>query len=303
MEQKKIFALCQICQASYNIATLLQSSNNDFYCRDCFKRSFYAGGSGAGDRETEIVNVKGKKFMPHPERYVQRSQVSNLLRGHQNLSVMSLSKRPVRCPNADCSKYISVCTLESHFKHEHKEVPIVSTRLDARCASEFYPRDVRYGTIQCIVLLKVINAEFLNMCRLSRMALPSLHPEEQKPIMILMSSRIADLHLTPEDAEEVHQNPQVPDGHSQEEVFRKGERIIVWLASNILTNLSYTVAVSTMDNEIRQKFFGPMLTLNESAAKVCKEGNCLILTHFHCNGMTEHGAKPLALDVVVHNPE
>lgn len=82
------------------------------------------------------------------------------------------------------------------------------------------------------------------------MTLPSLHLEEQKPIMILMSTRIADLHLT-SDGDEVQQNPQKEAGYSQDEVFRKGDRIIVWLASNILTNLSYTVAVSTVDNEIR----------------------------------------------------
>lgn len=54
-----------------------------------------AGGKteGAGDTKTEILDVTGKKFMPHPEKYVRSPRVATLLHGHQNLSVMSLSKR------------------------------------------------------------------------------------------------------------------------------------------------------------------------------------------------------------------
>lgn len=52
----------------------------------------------------------------------------------------------------------------------------------------------------------------------------------------------------------------------------------------------------------RQKFYGPLMTLNESPGKLCKEGQCLLLTLTHCVGMTENGTKPLALDVVIHSP-
>ncbi|KAL1497027.1 hypothetical protein ABEB36_008056 [Hypothenemus hampei] len=287
MENKNLFAKCIICMGSFSVDTLLQSSCNDFYCRACFKKTLYPGvkTKASGDTRTKIVDSKGKKFMPHPEKYVRSSQLVNLLHGHQNLSFISLSKRPLQCPKADCNKYISVFTLESHFKHEHKEVPIVSIHLDARCASEFYPRDVRYCTTQCIVLLKMINTEILPASRASHMEIT----EDQKPIMIVMASRIADVHIISDDEEDKHDSQDVVT-HNQEDdgVFTTGDRIIVWLASNTQTILSYTVAVSTLDNNIRQKFYGPMLTISEPAEKLCKEGHCLILTHFHCNYMTEN---------------
>lgn len=81
------------------------------------------------------------------------------------------------------------------------------------------------------------------------------------------------------------------------------DKIIIWVASNIPTNLSYTVAVSTISMNIRQKYFGPMVTLGQDPVDVCKEGECLTLSHFHVNGMSENGAKPLALDVVIHGPD
>lgn len=86
-------------------------------------------------------------------------------------------------------------------------------------------------------------------------------------------------------------------------LFRAEDKIIIWLASNIYTNLSYTIAASTLSNKIRQKYFGPMLTLGDSPLELCRNGMCLILTHYHVNGMTENGTKPLSLDVVIHSPD
>lgn len=43
MESRQMFAQCEICKSSFNVQTLLQSSNDNFYCKDCFKRCFYSG--------------------------------------------------------------------------------------------------------------------------------------------------------------------------------------------------------------------------------------------------------------------
>lgn len=81
------------------------------------------------------------------------------------------------------------------------------------------------------------------------------------------------------------------------------DKIIIWVASNISTNLAYTVAASTLSMSVRQKYFGPMNILGEDPLDICKEGDCLTLSHFHVNGMSEFGMKPLALDVVIHSPD
>lgn len=81
------------------------------------------------------------------------------------------------------------------------------------------------------------------------------------------------------------------------------DKIIIWVASNIATNLSYTVAVSTLSMNVRQKYFGPMISLGEDPIEICGEGDCLTLSHFHVNRMSENGIKPLALDVVIHSPD
>ncbi|XP_066251136.1 uncharacterized protein [Euwallacea similis] len=301
MDIRSNFVQCKICKASFDASTLLQNCSNDSYCRDCFKRSIYAGKPGTGDSKTKILNIKEKKFIPNPAKYVQSA---NLLHEHKNLSTMSFSKRPLQCPKTDCKKFISVCSLESHFKHEHKEVPVVHSHLNTCCSFQFNPRDLRYYTTQCFVLLKLRNAEISNISGTSRMTL-SGSVEDQQPILILMATRIANVHLDSDDEEddEIHPEPEMLAG-SDDEVFTDRDMIIIWVASNIQTTLSYTVAVSTLDYKIRRKFFGPLLTLSESAAeKMSKEGSCLILTYCHSEVMSLDETKSLVLDVAVHSTE
>ncbi|KAF7266993.1 hypothetical protein GWI33_019737 [Rhynchophorus ferrugineus] len=280
MEDSKKLERCKICQDLFPGSTMLQNSKNMFYCTGCFKSSFTTENKmvGAGDTKAEICSNIGTKMIPRPEMYVEHPQISQL-RGRQSiLSLLSLSKRPLQCPKADCNKYISICTLVSHFRHEHKEVPVVSTHLDARCASTFCPRDIRYCIIQCVVVLKMINSEFANVCRASKV---NLSKNEDR---------------SDEECQEISHR------RNERHIFRPGDKIIVWIASNFNTNLSYTVAVSTLNNNIRQKYYGPLLTLNENPTSLCKEGRCLILTHYHCNTMTDNGKNDLCLDVVVHSP-
>ncbi|KAJ8969619.1 hypothetical protein NQ317_005530, partial [Molorchus minor] len=217
---------------------------------------------------------------------------------------------PIQCPKADCNKFVSLFTFESHFKHEHKEIPIILTQLDARSALEFYPRDVRYGRIQCIVLLNVINHDFSYIVPAGRSySRTNVRSADARPVMLLLATRIAG-----EDLAKLEYEYNESDDSSgsdmdsaktfiQNDILLLHDKIVIWMASNIPLNLSYTVAASTLSNKIRQKYFGPLLTLGDNPIDLWREGSGLILTHFHINGMSENGTKPLALDVVIHSPD
>ncbi|CAH1996489.1 unnamed protein product [Acanthoscelides obtectus] len=267
-------------------------------------------------------------MIPYPEIYSQHTKP----RGPQTASTNTtiLSKRPLQCPKADCNKFISVFTLESHFRYEHKEVPVFLTQVDARSTLEFFPKNLRYGVRNCIVLVRVIDYDFSNiMQQSSRYRQPATprslnhplpQPTDTGPMMVLMAARLASCHLsivqssdtsdstyTESNCTQVNAEEE-PCTAQQDSEYDAGplcpnDKVVIWLASNIPTNLSYTVAASTMNNRIRQKYFGPMMTLNESPIDLCKKGTCLILTHLHVNKMTDNGEKYLALDVVVHSPD
>ncbi|KAJ8941019.1 hypothetical protein NQ318_006448 [Aromia moschata] len=307
------YGLCEYCREKFETRYLLQSCDNVCYCKDCFKRKFCQGSGDQKRVKAKHCERKPQKMIPYPELYSSQ-------RNHQvglktaTPSMMSLSKRPLQCPKADCNKFVSLFTLESHFKYEHKEVPIILTQLDARSALEFYPRDVRYGVIQCIVLLNVINHDFSYIiprtsCKESCSRTHLQYSAEPRPVMILLATRISACELAKQEL--VHDcmceasETEVDSSKTfvQHDILLPDDKIIIWMASNICTNLNYTVAVSTLSNKIRQKYFGPMLTLGDSPIDLWREGSCLILTHFHINGMSENGVKPLALDVVIHSPD
>lgn len=124
--------------------------------------------------------------------------------------------------------------------------------------------------------------------------------------MFLLATRLASCNLGKETEQTAYDPEDDSDSsrtYVENDVLLPNDKIIIWLASNVFTSLSYTVAASTLSNKIRQKYFGPMATLGENPTELCSEGNCLILTHFHINGMSENGLKPLALDVVIHSPD
>lgn len=78
------------------------------------------------------------------------------------------------------------------------------------------------------------------------------------------------------------------------------DKIFIWVSSNIPNKYYYTLAVSTVCNSIRLKYYGPMLTLTEDYEKLCENGQGLILSQNHIMGMTDNGQKPLKLDVLIH---
>lgn len=118
-----------------------------------------------------------------------------------------------------------------------------------------------------------------------------------KPIFVVMAAKLAifptDETGIPDDEEDnvsQYSNPCSP-----------ADRIIIWVASNVITKYSYTLAISTVCNGIRLKYFGPLLTINEDYVKLYEEGKGLLLNQNHIEGMTEGGHKPLILDILIHD--
>jgi hypothetical protein len=186
---------------------------------------------------------------------------------------------------------VSICDLNAHFQHEHIEVPIAQTSLDDRNPLTFYPRDIRYGVKQCLILLNVIVPP----------EEPNDSSQSDKPSSItvaVLASRMAAAQLGDETNQSI-----VEDEEVNGTVISNNDKIIIWMASNVVCDYSYTVAVSTVSEDIRVKYYGPVLQLGNSPKKLCMEGHCLILSHFHFLGMSENGLKPLQLDVIVHSED
>lgn len=112
-------------------------------------------------------------------------------------------------------------------------------------------RNFQYLPRQVSVINGIVFTWNLGIDRYSRAVLYGSPLDDQKPVMVLMATRVPDIHYSSDEEKESPRSPECFSVRTEEEIFRKGDRIIVWLGSNVQTNLTYTVAVSTLDNEIR----------------------------------------------------
>nr|CAI5833983.1 unnamed protein product [Callosobruchus analis] len=192
---------CQICHQNFQGSEMLESTDRKCYCRVCFRNKIAAESSG--DQNVEKDQHTGGKLIPYPAIFSQHSESQ----GRETVPPIMTppSKRPLQCPKADCNRYISVFSLESHFRYEHKEVPVILTQLDARSALEFSPKNLRYGVTNCIVLVSVMDFDFSNIMQQSSYHKqptpraghhPRPLPSDTGPVMVLMATRLASCHLS-----------------------------------------------------------------------------------------------------------
>lgn len=143
-----------------------------------------------GDLEEEIEQ-QSKLMFPNIESFVKPKDNLNdtssnvIFHKPSNMSLWSLSKkynysleyinnnnfylfffsisiiRPIICPYKNCRKAIAVASMEHHFAHEHKRVPLIKTQLDARNGLDLYLDDVHYSERLCLVLINVIDKDGL----------------------------------------------------------------------------------------------------------------------------------------------
>lgn len=123
--------------------------------------------------------------------------------------------------------------------------------------------------------------------------------------MTLLATRLPPFAQSEEDDEdEIGDTADEEDNITEyDNACTPEDKIIIWLASNIKTQLNYTVAVSTICNGIRMKYFGPLKTLDDRPRKLFTEGKGMILSYHQYMGMTDNGQKHLHLHVIVHGDE
>lgn len=85
--------------------------------------------------------------------------------------------------------------------------------------------------------------------------------------------------------------------------FGADDKLLIWLASNIQTDLSYTVAISTACNRLMMKYFGPLVTLEVEPKVLYMEGKGLMVSEHQLVGMTNNLQKHLILNVLVHGKD
>lgn len=118
--------------------------------------------------------------------------------------------------------------------------------------------------------------------------------------MILLASRIARFQQDNETksfSEENFDNQPV----DEDDLLLKQDKIIVWLSSNLQTNYSYTIAVRSINNRNKLKYYGPLLLADDKPVNIFNKGKCLILSHLYYKMLTDNDAQPLFLDIVIHS--
>ncbi|EFA07351.1 uncharacterized protein LOC103314849 [Tribolium castaneum] len=278
--------LCSICGQKFKKSELLQSSDDEYFCKECFKLEYCAV---SAKKKPPVANKYEGDLAKTPTVMFPLDELARIRRNREIKRNTVPSKRPLQCPHIHCNRYVSIYDLNAHFQHEHMEVPIAETALDARNPLTFHPKDIRYGVKQCLILLNVVpqNDDTENT--------GSQKPSLPVTVAVLIS-RIASAQLG--DEEEMlmqEENSGMVSGNN--------DKIIIWTASNVLCDYSYTVAVSTVTENVRVKHYGPILQLGGSTKTLCMEGQCLILSHFHFMGMSENGIRPLRLDVIIHSED
>ncbi|KAI4464351.1 hypothetical protein MML48_3g00009141 [Holotrichia oblita] len=252
----------------------------------------------------EPVRISNKMF-PQPGLYSDRDKqkntnnICNISNFHlSNISLMSLSKRPLHCPHKDCNRTIAVSSLDSHFRYEHKYVAFIDTHLEARNGLEFFVDDVKLNEILCVVIINIMDKAEVHPILSRTICEKSSNLVPTRPVLVVMATRL-ELSQHEKPFEKIDDTANMCDCLCQP----PSERIFVWIASNIVTKFSYTLAVSTQCNGIRVKYYGPLLTLNENYRSLSAEGKGLILSENQLSGMSGNGTKPLILDILIHSTE
>ncbi|GJQ86698.1 hypothetical protein Trydic_g14774 [Trypoxylus dichotomus] len=312
---------CEICNEQYDIHSLYACYQGHFFCKSCFKQEYYKGkeqrcphltcnawignAHNAKAHRGEPVRISNKMF-PQPGLYMERdkyvnnnSNINTMPSFHVSAtSLMSLSKRPLHCPHKDCHRTIAVSSLDSHFRYDHKYVAFIDTHLEARNGLEFFVDDVKLNEILCVVIINIIDKSDVYPILSRTLCEKRSNLTPARPVLVVMASR---LQLSQ------HEKPYGSTNDAEDfcdcVTYPPAERLFVWIASNIVTKFSYTLAISTQSNSIRVKYYGPLLTLNENCRTLCVEGKGLILSANHLVGMSENRIKPLILDILIHSTE
>ncbi|CAH0557215.1 unnamed protein product [Brassicogethes aeneus] len=297
---------CESCGNMFEKLCLLESKDKNYYCMDCFKRKFTKDKYSEKPRKMAMF-FKNNRFIPNPEHHVEKivpKKSTSVLSMKKSCSTMSLSKRPLQCPHGVCSRFVSITTLSSHFKYEHPMIQQSNSPLDNRMSMSFTPTEIRYDLTTCLRVITITDLDLNNIIP-NNSKYDFNFPKELDssiPVFFLLARRIPAYHIKNPD-ENIHDILEsYEDDEKKLDFFKAGDKIILWIACNIPgAKLSYTIAASTISNDIRLKYYGPLLSIsNHSPAELCKTANCLIISHWHCYKFIGGGARDVPVDVVIH---
>ncbi|KAL3283020.1 hypothetical protein HHI36_006177 [Cryptolaemus montrouzieri] len=298
---------CQICGNTFLKNSMVNSKIEGPVCKECFKNEGKynakpqqrhrpkAPPSNSEGNNQEICN----KLFPHPEKFHMRRRPESSTTLICTTSTPSISKKPLQCPYQQCGKFVSVFEISAHFKYEHKEVPHIFTHFDARSALEFSPKIIQHGVLCTMVLLNLRKSEpnLVPVASSTSRKIINESTKDAQACLIVLATRLTDY-----DVEEKQCKDEKNRHHRSNEV-NDSDKWIFWLGSNISINLSYTIAISSLDNEMRLKYFGPVLHIEEKPLKLWQDGRCLLMNKYQIERMSDNFQKKLSLDVIVYQED
>ncbi|XP_071053102.1 uncharacterized protein [Onthophagus taurus] len=300
---------CDICNGKYNLQELFACYQGHFFCQNCYQQEYYKGKESrcphftcnawidhAHDKKKPkpldtISSLITTKMFPRPGFYVtgrvSSANFSKIDNTHSLTSLLSNTSRPLYCPLKTCNKAIAIKSVDYHFECEHKHVALITTHLEARNGMEFHAEDIKIDDIMCICLLRIKKPEITICDNINNL---NLGPQtvSKNPVVLIMATKLL-FECT-------------DTGYNNYCDYVPAEKYFVWVASNLVTNFNYTLALSSQCNRLRVKYFGPLTSLNENFRSMCLQNKGLILTEDRIKGMTGGFQKPLVLDILIHGP-
>lgn len=129
-------------------------------------------------------------------------------------------------------------------------------------------------------------------------------------MLFLLTSRVRVGVPENQDSElessETDETSQSCDDENSENypLFKENDYVIIWLASNLSwSNLRCTISASTNAHDVRLNYYGTIQDLRNGPPEVHQNSRCMMLSHYHCDKMTENGLKSVRLDVEIHEAQ
>ncbi|KAK9869674.1 hypothetical protein WA026_003423 [Henosepilachna vigintioctopunctata] len=250
------------------------------------------------EHSSEIKKEKDdNKIFPHPEIFRIKHQKEVKM---ASCSSQAVSKKPLKCPHLKCGKFVSVFDIAAHFKYEHREVPHILTHFDARNALEFAPKSIKNGMAHAMILLHIsVGANMISSPSKSTSISEKDKPQDLHASLIVLGTKLAENEL-------YDKTQAIKATHQKRTKFselKDTDKWIFWMGSNVLTNFSYTIAISSLNNEFRLKYFGPVMHIEETPVKICQIGRCLTLNRYQLEGLSDNFKNNVNLDVVVYSED
>lgn len=214
---------------------------------------------------------------------------------------------------------MAISGIQLHFSVDHKHVIHLNTRLEATNGADLDLKELNDNEMTCFMLINILDDDNqpLSISSSSAKCL-KIGDASTKPCLMLLGTKMEILtYVNSSDILNEEEKRSKSSKESTDTLTNKAfvesktsllnrdnitqesqstSRVLIWIASNIPVELSYTLCISSINPRKRLKFFGPMQTYKDKYPTIFEEG--LVLNEHHINFLTSQ--EKYILELVIH---